>query len=107
MSTGNFGLKDQQMALRWLRANIRAFGGDPDVITLAGESAGAASVGFHMLSSGSINLFRRAIMQSGSPNGNWAFSAAATVRHHTSRFLRDVGCHEGDSRVSGHMYLSL
>lgn len=47
---GNAGLKDQTMALRWTHDNIRAFGGDPDAITVYGESAGGASAHFHHIS---------------------------------------------------------
>ncbi|HEY0018192.1 MAG TPA: carboxylesterase family protein [Longimicrobium sp.] len=62
---GNFGLLDQQMALRWVRSNIGAFGGDSSRVTLFGESAGAMSTGFHLFQMPSSNsLFRAAIMES-------------------------------------------
>ncbi|CAG7834680.1 unnamed protein product [Allacma fusca] len=62
---GNMGLKDQSMALRWVRDNIESFGGDPTKITIFGESAGGASVHFHMLSPMSKGLFDKAISMSG------------------------------------------
>ncbi len=66
-ASGNYGLMDQQAALRWVRANIAAFGGDPANVTLFGESAGGMDVGLHLLSPGSRGLFARAIEQSGTP----------------------------------------
>lgn len=62
---GNYGLADQQAALRWVRENIDAFGGDPGKVTIAGESAGAMSVCDHLVAPESAGLFRAAIMQSG------------------------------------------
>lgn len=50
MIQGNNGLRDQNMALQWIKSNVKAFGGDKSRITLMGESAGAASVCYHLLS---------------------------------------------------------
>lgn len=47
---GNNGLKDQSLALRWVKDNIAQFGGDPDAVTIVGNSAGGASVHYHTLS---------------------------------------------------------
>lgn len=69
---GNAGLKDQNLALKWIKENISHFGGDPNNITLFGESAGAASVHYHMISNQSNKLFNRAILMSGCVYNNWA-----------------------------------
>ncbi|CAH1998483.1 unnamed protein product [Acanthoscelides obtectus] len=70
---GNMGLKDQQMALRWIQQNIHNFGGDPAKVTLTGQSAGSASVTYHLLAPSSAGLFRAAIGQSGSALCEWAY----------------------------------
>ncbi|KAI4465583.1 carboxylesterase [Holotrichia oblita] len=62
---GNNGLKDQILALKWIKDNIRAFGGDPESITIFGESAGGASVSFLTQTPLTNGLYHRAIMQSG------------------------------------------
>ncbi|XP_063375332.1 esterase FE4-like [Cydia amplana] len=61
---GNQGLKDQLKALRWIKDNIEAFGGDPGQVTIAGQSAGAAAVDFHLMYPGE-RLFHKVILQSG------------------------------------------
>ncbi|CAH1135617.1 unnamed protein product [Ceutorhynchus assimilis] len=66
-SPGNNGFKDQVAALKWVKANILAFGGDPELVTLMGNSAGAISVVLHMLSPMSVGLFHRAAALSNSP----------------------------------------
>ncbi len=66
-ASGHYGFLDQVAALRWVKREISAFGGDPDNVTIFGESAGAFSVGYHLVSPLTRGLFHRAIMESGSP----------------------------------------
>ncbi|XP_077418525.1 bile salt-activated lipase-like isoform X2 [Vanacampus margaritifer] len=91
---GNYGLWDQHAAISWVRRNIAAFGGNPDNITLFGQSAGAASVSFQMLSPHSKGLFRRAITQSGVALSPWAIQREPMAV--TKKIARKVGCYRSD-----------
>jgi para-nitrobenzyl esterase len=92
----NFGLQDQIAALRWVRANIARFGGDPGRITLAGASAGAMSTCTLMTSPSARGLFHRAIIQSGScltnhPAGALGEGVAAISSWHPLSTIQGTG----------------
>ncbi|CAG2174552.1 unnamed protein product, partial [Oppiella nova] len=83
-ASGNWGLFDQKLVLEWVRNNIAAFNGDPNLVTIFGQGAGAASVIYHMISPLSQGLFHRAIAQSGSALCEWALERSPLM------FARDV-----------------
>ncbi|KAH1001564.1 hypothetical protein HUJ04_005564 [Dendroctonus ponderosae] len=95
---GNTGLFDQLMALQWVRDNVAAFGGNPQNVTLFGESAGAVSVSLHLLSPLSRNLFSQAIMESGSATAPWAIISREESILRGLRLAEAVKCpHERDN----------
>ncbi|MEH0580347.1 carboxylesterase/lipase family protein [Streptomyces sp. B21-108] len=90
-TTGNFALLDQQQALRWVRSNIGAFGGDSRQVTLAGESAGGSAVCANLASPTSKGLYRAAIIESGT-----YFDCAGSTRTQAEAaglaFAKKLGC---------------
>ena len=87
---GNAGLYDQLLGLKWIRKNIDVFGGNPNQVTIFGESAGAMSVSHHILSPLSKNLFKNAILQSGA---TYIVTMTKTEAiNNAKKYSQEVGC---------------
>lgn len=95
----NLGLRDQICALQWVRDSVATFGGDPDNITVFGESAGAMSIGALLANEEARALFRRAILQSGSVTNTQSPAATRRVSTLLARMLRVPASREGLARV--------
>lgn len=91
-ANGNMGMYDQIMAIKWVKDNIKYFGGDPDNIVLMGSSAGAISIAAHMISPLSKHLFKRAILQSGSIIHPLLSDDNAGLFENSKLLARLVGC---------------
>jgi len=87
--SGNYGLLDQQAGLRLVKENIEAFGGDPSKVTAAGESAGAISVGLHLVSPAAAGMFARAILESGP---FLRLRSLKDAEQHGDEFAAKLGC---------------
>ncbi|KAF6204227.1 hypothetical protein GE061_002567 [Apolygus lucorum] len=95
---GNNGLKDQTLALQWVKNHIANFGGDPKKVTIAGMSAGGASVHYQMLSPLSKGLFQKAIANGGSALNPWALFRNA--RKTSLAFAEANGCPTTDTTAT-------
>ncbi|XP_021356319.1 cholinesterase 1-like [Mizuhopecten yessoensis] len=89
---GNYGLWDQHLAMQWVHNNIRSFGGNPEEVTLFGESAGAASTVYQAMYPGNRGLMKRIISESGSANSAWAFQSRDNSARYTTLLGKSLGC---------------
>ena len=99
IDVGNLGLADQTLALQWTQRNILHFGGDPDRVTIFGESAGGMSVCQHLVSPRSNGLFSRAIMQSGACDTRMYYDTAEDARAFGRRYAAALGCEDASTRL--------
>ncbi|XP_057325393.1 juvenile hormone esterase-like isoform X2 [Microplitis mediator] len=90
-ASGNAGLKDQVLALKWVQKNIKFFGGDSKSVTIFGQSTGAVAVDFHILSESSRDLFQRSISMSGSSLCFWGFAASSQNEFHAYQVANLLG----------------
>ncbi|KAJ4451370.1 hypothetical protein ANN_02832 [Periplaneta americana] len=93
---GNMGLKDQSAALRWVKANIAAFGGNPNSVTITGTSMGGIATQYHYLSPLSRGLFHRGISMSGGATCPWGQMEAGPEKAWKLGAL--LGCHQKSSK---------
>ena len=89
---GNYGLKDQALALKWVSENIKFFGGDPKRITVMGHSSSGAGAHLHSMSPLSRNLFRSGISLSGSAFTHWAVKSPEEAQRLSDKLAGITGC---------------
>ncbi|CAG7787108.1 unnamed protein product [Allacma fusca] len=93
---GNMGMKDQVAALKWVQSNIEQFGGDPNLVTIFGESAGGGAVSLQVLSPMSKGLFQHAIAQSGAALNPW--SCLKNPRYGANELGQKLNCSINNSQ---------
>ncbi|KAF6198592.1 hypothetical protein GE061_008340 [Apolygus lucorum] len=93
---GNYGLKDQAMAMKWIKQNIASFGGNPNSITVFGVSAGGASAHYLLKSPVCDDIVTRAVSDSGSINHIWSMGSVDFEKQSTMAVINEVGCTSED-----------
>merc|ERR1711920_482246 len=88
-STGNYGIQDQRLAMKWVRDHIESFGGDGRDVTIFGESAGGSSMLNHLTQKDSFSLYTKVIIESGTYQGTVSLDAAESTYSMTRR---KTGC---------------
>ncbi|CAL8094832.1 unnamed protein product [Orchesella dallaii] len=94
---GNYGLKDQVLALKWVHENIAYFGGNPRNVSLWGNSAGGVSVHLHLISNKTRDYFSTAMSSSGTAFQPWAVHSAKKMKAFAQRLGQRFGCQNEDS----------
>ncbi|XP_076105617.1 cholinesterase-like [Mytilus galloprovincialis] len=89
---GNMGLLDQSLAIKWIYDNVRRFGGSKHKITLFGQSAGGASVNYHMHSEFTRPYFQKAIIQSGAADTKFGYHSPSVALKTANDFAEQLGC---------------
>ena len=97
---GSMGLLDQNLALKWVYDNVRAFGGDPEGITLFGESAGSVSCSYHLLSPLSRPYIKHVILMSGVATAPFGFNTNAESLDVSIRLAKEFGCWSAEKVLS-------
>ena len=91
-STGNFGIQDQRLVLKWVRDNAATLGVDSSRVTIFGESAGAGSVAHHLVQNNSFGLYTRAIMESGPVAADWIAQDLHMANEKLDAMVKSAGC---------------